>query len=167
MEKSIFIVLAKNNKKSHMEMCNIISKLSKVEWIKKFDGHYRSIYELCSHSFSDNYFWLNKFRALGNKDSLEKYFQKDQPNCDFVDIRDYIEMQSKMDDLIIEFIEDLTEDDLNSILKINAGEENYEFRFYLTLLHILTHSTHCRGMISLYLEMLGKENDYNGIDISA
>jgi len=125
------------------------------------------IYELCSHSFSDNYFWLNKFRVLGNKNSLEKYFLNDQPNFEFENIRDYIEMQSRMDDLIIEFIEDLTKDDLNSILKINAGEDNYEFKFSLTLLHIFTHSTHCRGMISLYLEMIGKENDYNGIDISA
>jgi len=46
MEKDIFIVLAENNKKSNMEMCNIIGNLSKEEWNKKFDGHYKSIYDL-------------------------------------------------------------------------------------------------------------------------
>ena len=31
------------------------------------------------------------------------------------------------------------------------------------LIHLFNHQTHHRGMISLYLEMLGKENNYNNI----
>jgi uncharacterized damage-inducible protein DinB len=31
------------------------------------------------------------------------------------------------------------------------------------VLHLMNHETHHRGMISLYLEMLGKANDFNSV----
>ena len=31
------------------------------------------------------------------------------------------------------------------------------------ILHVFNHQTHHRGMISLYLDMLGKENDFSNL----
>ncbi|MCL2722457.1 MAG: hypothetical protein FWD47_14095 [Treponema sp.] len=32
---------------------------------------------------------------------------------------------------------------------------------YMEITHVFNHQTHHRGMISLYLEMLGKENSFS------
>jgi uncharacterized damage-inducible protein DinB len=52
---------------------------------------------------------------------------------------------------------------LEKILTYTDSEGNKLEKVMETLLlHVFNHETHHRGMISLYLEMLGKENDFSG-----
>jgi uncharacterized damage-inducible protein DinB len=166
MEKYIFEVLAKYNKNANMKMNSIIEKLSEEEWNKEFDGYYKSIHELCSHNFWTGPNWLNLFKNMGHKKSLENELLDKKFTKKFDSIGEYLTLMAKIDDIIIDFVNQLVEDDLKSVLKFTTDDgTNYALNFRITLLHLFNHGTHCRAMISLYLEMLGKENDYNEIDI--
>jgi uncharacterized damage-inducible protein DinB len=64
--------------------------------------------------------------------------------------------------VIIEFINELSEDDLKMMLKFTDSEGNkLERKMESLITHVFNHETHHRGMISLYLEMLGKENSFS------
>jgi uncharacterized damage-inducible protein DinB len=73
-------------------------------------------------------------------------------------------MRTKLDNKIIEFIGEITKADLANILKYSDSEgiERVKKTDGI-LIHMFNHGTHHRAMISLYLEMLGKENDYNDV----
>jgi uncharacterized damage-inducible protein DinB len=72
-------------------------------------------------------------------------------------------MRKELDDIIIEYINELDKNDLETILKFTDSEGNYlERRMESLILHVFNHQTHHRGMISLYLEFLGKENSFSG-----
>ena len=67
-----------------------------------------------------------------------------------------------MDQIFIEFVNELKEEDLGKYLKFtNSKGIEMERRMKSLITHVFNHETHHRGMISLYLEMLGKENSYS------
>jgi uncharacterized damage-inducible protein DinB len=81
----------------------------------------------------------------------------------FENINEYIIMRNELDNIIIEYINELDKNDLEKILKFTDSEGDYiERRMEYLILHVFNHQTHHRGMISLYLELLGKENDFSG-----
>jgi uncharacterized damage-inducible protein DinB len=56
----------------------------------------------------------------------------------------------------------MTPADLNKNIKhITSNGVGLEKKLELFLMTIFNHETHHRGMISLYLEMLGKKNDFS------
>jgi uncharacterized damage-inducible protein DinB len=73
-------------------------------------------------------------------------------------------MRMELDNKIIEFIGEITTNDLENILKYsNSKGMKFEKRMDGLLIHLFNHETHHRAMVSLYLEMLGKANDYNNV----
>jgi uncharacterized damage-inducible protein DinB len=69
-----------------------------------------------------------------------------------------------MDNRIIKFIDEITQNDLDGMIRFTTVLENkLNLRIGEFLLDLFNHQTHHRGMISLYLEMLGKENDYSNL----
>jgi uncharacterized damage-inducible protein DinB len=69
-----------------------------------------------------------------------------------------------MDNIIISFINELSENDLNKKMKwTNSKGIECVHTLGTGLIHLSHHETHHRGMISLYLEFLGKENDYSNL----
>jgi uncharacterized damage-inducible protein DinB len=67
-----------------------------------------------------------------------------------------------LDNIFIEFINEITVDDLNREVKgKNRKGMEIEKKVKIILMHLFNHETHHRGMISLYLEFIGKENDYS------
>jgi uncharacterized damage-inducible protein DinB len=165
MDKKVFELLVKYNKEVNEKMNKIIETLSEEEWNKQFSGYYKSIHELCSHIFSSDRRWLLKFKALGEfKCITGKIFDTE---CDanklfFGNIGEYITKRIEMDRILIDFVNELSEEDLNKKMKwVNFKGLEYNNTLGTLLLHVSHHKTHHRGMISLYLEFLGKENDYS------
>jgi len=69
-----------------------------------------------------------------------------------------------LDNIILEFVDELEEDDLEKELKwTNSKGIQFEKKLGVCLIHLSHHQTHHRGMISLYLEFIGKENDYSNL----
>jgi uncharacterized damage-inducible protein DinB len=147
-------------------MDNIIKGISEEEWNKNFGGFFKSIHELCSHTYICDFNWLKRFKTLRNFDVLNKdIFEKNYKFTEtiFGNINEYVLMRPELDRIIIEFINELQDDDLEKILVYTDSEGNKNEKIMESLLmHVFNHETHHRGMISLYLEMLGKENDFSG-----
>jgi uncharacterized damage-inducible protein DinB len=73
-------------------------------------------------------------------------------------------MRPELDDKIISFVNELEPADLEKQLTYTSSEGgSHTKKMEGLVLHVFNHQTHHRGMISLYLEMLGKENDFSGI----
>jgi len=156
--------LAKYNKITNESMNGIIKNLSEDEWNRNFNGFFKSIHELCSHIYICDFNWLKRFKLLRDFNTLNKgIFEKSYKFSEtiFTSIDEYILMRTELDELIIEFIDELQENDLRTQLIFNDSAGNrIERKMEPLILHLFNHETHHRGMISLYLEMLGKENDY-------
>jgi uncharacterized damage-inducible protein DinB len=167
MEKYIISLLAKYNKEANGKMNDIIKTISKEEWDKEFPSFWKSIHELCSHIFTADYNWLNRFKALRKFDSLdENYFNKRYGFHEtlFLTIDEYISKRVELDNIIINFIKEITVEEIDKTLEYKSPEgETIEKRMEGLLMHVFNHETHHRAMISVYLEMLGKENNYSNI----
>ena len=165
MFKHHFEVLAKYNKITNDLMNNLIKGISEEEWNKAFNGFFKSIHELCSHIYICDFNWLKRFKLLRNFNNLNiKIFETNYSFSEiiFENIDEYILMREELDKIIIEFVNELKEDDLDKILKFTDSKGlKIERRMESLIIHVFNHQTHHRGMISLYMEMLGIENDYS------
>jgi uncharacterized damage-inducible protein DinB len=79
-------------------------------------------------------------------------------------IEDYLRARVELDEKIADFSAELTEEDFTQVLKLNDSHGTpMEKNFGGAVLHGFNHETHHRGMISLYLEQLGKPNDFSSL----
>jgi uncharacterized damage-inducible protein DinB len=162
--KNDFELIAKYNKEANEKMNNMVETLSEEEWNTQFPGHYKSIHELCSHIFVADCTWLNRFKSLHTFNLSENYFDKNIGPHDvlFENIPDYVTRRVELDNMLVHFIAELDENDCEKELKwTNSKGISFEKKLGVCLTHLSYHQTHHRGMISLYLEFLGKENDYS------
>ena len=69
-----------------------------------------------------------------------------------------------MDGLIIQFVNELGENQLSSMLKYkNYKGEEIEKETWKTFLHWFNHQTHHRGQVSVLLDLLGIDHDFSGL----
>ena len=168
MTKDIFVLFAKYNKTANEQMDEIIKTLSPEEWDKPLGGYFKSVRSLCSHLYVCDFNWLKRFSKL--RDFVvfkEAAFNRDLYSFEevlFKDKGEYLAQRPSLDEKIIAFADELKDADLNSHLKYADSKGNtYERNFGGIILHVFNHQTSHRGMISLYLEMLGRENDFNSL----
>jgi uncharacterized damage-inducible protein DinB len=165
MDKNTFELLVKYNRGVNQQMNSIIKTLSGDEWNRQFPGYFKSIHELCSHIFIWDYTWLCRFRTVNNFESLDEgYFSKEYDFSEtlFKDIDEYLIKRQELDNIFVNFINEIRADDLDRELKWkNADGAEFREKLPIMLTHLFNHETHHRGMISLYLEFVGKENDYS------
>jgi uncharacterized damage-inducible protein DinB len=167
MGKEHFELLAKYNKGTNGKMNDIIKTLSEEEWNKEFTGFYKSIHGLCSHIFIADYLKWSGIKTIGNFKSLTDDYFNTTYNYEetlFSNINEYLIKRVELDDIILNFINEITDSDLIKMIKFKNNKGiAFEKSIGVILSHMFNHHTHHRGMISLYLEMLGKENDYSGL----
>jgi uncharacterized damage-inducible protein DinB len=167
MNKGDVELLAKYNKETNEKINGIIKNLSEEEWNRQFHAYYKSIHELCSHIFITDYTWLKRFTSMGNFRSLDAArFGKEYSFKEilFENTGEYLANRPELDNIIIDFADELTARDLTCILRwIDSGGMVFEKRLEVALMHLVNHETYHRGMLSLYLEMIGKENDYSNL----
>lgn len=165
MDRNIFELLARYNKGTNQQMDSIIKTLSEEEWNKQFSGYFKSIHKLCSHIFIRDYMCLYKFRMVNNFKSLhDAYFNQEYSGSEilFKNINEYLTKRPELDNIFIDFINEITENDLNkTFMWKNTKGIEMDLKVGIMLMHLFNHETHHRGMISLYLEFIGKENDYS------
>jgi len=170
-------------------MNNVIRTLTDEQWKRQFTGYYKSIRDICSHIYFWDYNELNRCTYLRKFTSLEKEFsyQKkldlytihlSKDKHEYVDshlissihlltdssIDEYIRMRIDMDNRIIKFINEITIDDLDGSIEFTTilGKK-FNWKIDELLLSLFNHQTHHRGMISLYLDMMEKENDFSNL----
>jgi len=165
VDKTLFEDLAKYNKEVNLKMNEIIKTLSEEEWDKQFSGYFNSIHKLCSHIFISDY---KKFKRIMQtpieNNIVDEYFNKEHTYKEllFKTINEYLNMRMELDNKIIHCIKCFSQTDLNRDIEYtNSTGKTMNKKLYVLLMTIFNHETHHRGMVSLYLEMLGKENAYS------
>ena len=165
MQKETIKIFVNYNKSVNVFMNDIIKTLSPEEWQKPLGGFFPSVRSLCSHLYIGDYTWLKRFGRLRLFTALSNpFFEKDYSFQEtlFEDMGEYLAKRPDLDNRMLAFTDELADDDLSKTLSyIDSRGTPHERNFSRCLLQWLNHETHHRGMISLYLEMLGKENDFS------
>jgi uncharacterized damage-inducible protein DinB len=160
-------LLAQFNRGANAEMNGIIKHLTEEEWNKNLGGFFNSVHSLCSHIYICDYVWLQRYRNLRGFQTLSGDFFNKKYSFDktiFDNIDEYLAKRPELDEKIVSFMQEVNSEDLDKPLTYqDSSGQNYTRRFEGLLLQVLNHETHHRGMISLYLELLWKQNDYNNV----
>ena len=169
MNKEVIKLFAKYNKSVNEKMNGIIKTLSPDEWEKPLGGYFSSVRGMCSHLYISDFNWLKRFKNFRIFAALNIPLF-DQENYAFKDVLfenkdEYFAKRPELDNRIIVFAGEIIDADIEGILKYTDSHgKSFERNFGGCVLRFLNHQTHHRGMISLYLEMLGRENDFSSLD---
>ena len=165
MQKETISLFVQYNKSVNWKMNEIILTLDPEEWDKPLGGFFKSVRGLCSHIYIGDYNWLKRFKNLRSFKTMDDPFFNNNYSFRetiFENINDYIAKRPDLDNRIIAFAAELTDADMSGVLQYTDSEGKAHNRnFGACLMQFLNHETHHRGMISLYLELLGKENDFS------
>ncbi|MDR0494570.1 MAG: DinB family protein [Treponema sp.] len=144
-----FKILANYNKITNEYMNNYIRDISEDQWNKNFIGYFKSIHELCSHIYICDFNWLKRFKMLRLFETLNnEYFNKNYEFSEiiFKNIQEYFLLRNELDQIIIDFINELEKNDLENILKFTDSKGNkIERKMEPLIIHMFNHQTHHRG----------------------
>jgi uncharacterized damage-inducible protein DinB len=171
MQTSTVKILAAYNQAANAAMNEIIAALSAEEWDRPLGGYFPSVRSLCSHLYIADIAWLKRFSRLGGRVGAFALFKDPllEPGYSFKEllfpaVDTYITNRAGLDKLLIRFAGELEDADLERDLDYeDSSGHPFTRNFGGLLLHAFNHETHHRGMISLYLELLGRANDFNSL----
>ena len=166
MQKDTFVLWARYNRTVNEKIGEIIRTLAPDEWDRPLGGYFKSIRGICSHLYICDFNWLMRFSLLRDFQVFREPFFKRGPysfsEVLFEDMGEYLGRRPELDGKMIAFTDELNDRDLNSLLKYtDSGGVPHELNFGGLVMQCLNHDTHHRGMVSLYLEALGRENDFS------
>jgi uncharacterized damage-inducible protein DinB len=167
MDFKAWKILAEYNRKANSDMNAIIQNLSADQWNQEFKGYFNSIKSLCNHIYLADFTWLKRFSKL-RKFAYINNALFDQElrfgSIVFETIEAYLDKRKALDAQLIEFVNEITQEDLGKDLEY-ADSQGKDCRrlFGGLVLHCFNHQTHHRGMISIYLENMGISNDYSNL----
>ena len=162
--KNTIALFSRYNEKANEGLCKVAGTLTAEEWNREFVGFFNTVRSLCSHNFVTDFSYLMRFNNLRPFQTLEDPYFKEAyaPGTVYFENKDdFIANRPVLDKLILRFCEEVTEEDLVATLRFEGRNGMVERNFGAWMLQLFTHSAHHRGAISVYLELLGKENDYN------
>jgi uncharacterized damage-inducible protein DinB len=165
MQTDTVQLLAAYNQAANRKMNESVKTLSALEWEKNLGGYFPSIRSLCSHTYYWDLTWFGRFaRGGGFRAAMNPLLSRDYSGGDlfFPAAGDYLAGRDTLDKLLISFMDELNDGDLARILPLGDGKKNGK-SYGSLMLHVFNHQTHHRGMISLYLELLGRANDFNSL----
>ena len=168
MDKKTVMLLAEYQKTANEKMDAVIKTLTPEEWDRNLGGFFNSVHLMCSHIYvcdfvylKDRIFKTRDFKLAGDNFFAKSYTFKDTL---FPTKEEYLAMRPEMDKRITSLCEELGDEDFSRIMKFtNPQGAAKEKELGGAILHIFNHATHHRGMISVYLEILGKGNDFNSL----
>ncbi|MDR3248855.1 MAG: DinB family protein [Treponema sp.] len=160
-------ILAAYNWAANAKMNEFITNLNTAEWNKALGGYFPSVRSLCSHIYIADITWLKRFSAIREFSALKNsLFSRDYSFKEvlFPTIAEYRDARSTLDEVITGFTNELSDADLAKDLEYsNSAGDKFTKNMGGLFLHACNHGTHHRGMISLYLEILGRANDFNSL----
>jgi uncharacterized damage-inducible protein DinB len=167
MDTSVLKLLAGYNKKTNEAMNSLIERISGSQWDQQFGGYYRSIHSVCNHLYIADFNWLKRFGNLRGFAYLDDGFFQTQltsASSAFESQHEYAAKRNNLDLKFLEFVSEISEDDLKKTLAFITPKGAEQSRnFGGAVLHVFNHQTHHRGMISVYLDSMGIENDYSNL----
>jgi len=165
MLRDVIVAQLNYNSLVNVEMNNFIKTLNKEEWDKSLGGYYPSVHSLCSHVYIADFSWVKRFKNLRSFLVLDDPVFRESYSFSetiFENMEEYLSKRPVLDSLLLSFADEISSDDLCETLKYTDFRGTpLERNVGICILHFINHQIHTRGMISLYLEMLGRENDFS------
>jgi uncharacterized damage-inducible protein DinB len=168
MNLDTIALFARYNRGVNETMNGVIKTLSPEEWEKNLGGFFRSVRELCSHLYICDFNWLKRFSKFRSFAALGEPFFDRAPysfkEVLFEDMNEYLSQRPGLDERMIRFAGEVTAADLEGMLKYTDSSGTvHERNFGGLVMQSFNHGVHHRGMISVYLEILGRENDFGSL----
>jgi uncharacterized damage-inducible protein DinB len=168
--KTVFQAFARYNGSVNRSILELVEPLRKEQIMMETKAYYPSIFETLLHNFIADLNWLKRYKNAfkGNKGlngtnllSLDEKTLRKELESDYTKFFQY---RRQMDDLIIQFANDLDESKFDSIIKYkNYKGEDVEKEIWKTLLHLFNHQTHHRGQVSVLLDLVGVDHDFSSM----
>jgi uncharacterized damage-inducible protein DinB len=156
------------NEKANLAMNSCIMKLNDAQWNNVFFGYFNSIKSLCNHIYICDFNWLKRFSKLRSFEFINNQLFDQNIVFDknvFENSHEYFSARLLLDKFIRNFSKELTSEDLSmDLVYTDSHDKEYKKCFGGLVLHMFNHETHHRGMISLYLENLQINNDFNSFN---
>lgn len=168
--KTLFQAFARYNGSVNRSILEIVEPLKKEQVMMETKAYYPSIFETLLHNFMADLSYLKRYRdalkenkCLNNSNliSLEDKGLRKEFESDYTKFFQY---RKQMDDVIIQFVNELDESKLGSVMRYkNYKGEDVEKEIWKTLLHWFNHQTHHRGQVSVLLDMVGVDHDFSSM----
>lgn len=168
--KKLFQGFAQYNSSVNQSLLDLFQPLKREQIMMETKAYYPSIFETSFHILITDLIWLKRYKgmfegskALGRSEllMLEEKGLREEFRSDYTRLFQY---RKQVDDLIIQFVSELDDDQMNSTIRYKSykGEE-MEKKLWKTLLHWFNHQTHHRGQISVLLDVVGVDHDFSSV----
>ncbi len=167
--KIIFQAFARYNGSVNRSILELIEPLKKEQIMMETKAYYPSIFETLLHNLIADLNWLKRYRDAfkenkglsSNLISMEDKSLRREFESDYTKFFQY---RRQLDDVIIQFVNELDEGKLASVIKYkNYKGEDVEKEIWKTLLHWFNHQTHHRGQVSVLLDLVGVDHDFSSM----
>ena len=168
-EKSQLILMAEYNQLMNQRIFKASTHLSNTALFEDKGAFFQSIIITLNHIMIGDILWLKRFmKHPDDYSSLKQMTEFPQPQTLneilFDDIDLFYKERKRLDKIIVEFCNELKEEDINNNLDyINFKKEKHCKRFGYLILHVFLHQIHHRGQVTT---LLSQENiDFGETDL--
>ena len=161
MTKDLYLQFCTYNRNMNQKIFRVSSELDFAQLSKNMGAFFKSIQGTLQHIMVADLIWLGRFKTIGGKETLLRELDQ-YPNIERLDQEIFSEFsqlsdyRKKLDQLLFQFIESLTPEEIQSVFRFKnmAGNEYSNF-LWVYLSHLFNHQTHHRGQATTLLTQLG------------
>ena len=168
-EKSQLILMAEYNRLMNQRIFEASGDLSNTSLSEDKGAFFKSIINTLNHIMIGDILWLKRFAKhpsdYTSLKQMSEFLQAERlDQILFDDMAHFYKERKKLDEIIIEFCNELKEEDINNSLNyINFKKEKHCKRFGYLILHVFLHQIHHRGQVTT---LLSQENiDFGETDL--
>jgi len=158
-----FILFAKYNQLMNQRQYDVAENLSKENLNKDKGAFFKSVMGSLNHIMVGDIIWLKRFAEYSSStESLSYILELDKPKslgvALFTDIGRLKEERNKIDEVIINWIGDLSDTDLSAcVTYTNMAGKSFTKPFTSLISHLFLHQVHHRGQITTLLSQFGMD----------
>lgn len=166
---AIYMAFAEYNKNVNAAVSGLLKRLNAEQFGMKLNAYYPTIAATLLHVMASDAKWLDRLSGFRKTDfdtaaltELKGECEKDHATA-FTQRERLFEMRRVLDEEIVALLRAMREADFNKPQTISFGSGTLTLELWKLLLQWFNHQTHHRGQVSLFLDMLGVENDYSKV----
>ena len=168
-EKSQLILMAKYNQLMNQRLLTAASQLSPDSLAEDKGAFFKSVIVSLNHILIGDLLWLSRFANHPSAYvTLKPLFKRKHPSSLdeilYANLSDFTKEREQIDSIIIEWCNEIIEDDLDKPLRHkNFKEVEFNKRLGDLILHLFLHQIHHRGQVTT---LLSQENiDFGETDL--
>ncbi len=152
-----FKLLSEYNQLMNQRLYSAVAELSREEINENKGAFFKSLLGTLNHILVGDIIWLSRFSKDKSSQNTLSYFtniEKPQSlnSIVFSELSELRKEREKIDKLIIQWVNSLTDKDLNSKISYkNMNGQNFEKEFSSLINHLFLHQIHHRGQATTLL----------------